>query len=169
MTDDFNPALYRPCVGLALFNRHGQVFMGERIPKKGEVLTHSWQMPQGGIDEGENPETAALRELAEEVGTNKARIVSQIDDWLYYDIPPAMALRLWKGKYKGQRQKWIALEFLGTDADIRLDAHSAPEFTGWKWVPIDEVVGMAVTFKREVYTRVVAEFAPFAEALRNKT
>jgi putative (di)nucleoside polyphosphate hydrolase len=119
-------------------------------------------MPQGGIDEGEDLEIAAFREMEEEIGTRKARILAIMDEWMYYDIPERTAKKLWNGKYKGQRQKWIALQFDGEDEDINLEAFEHPEFKRWKWVPMWELVDFAVPFKRRVYERVVKEFTRFA-------
>lgn len=152
--------LYRPCVGITLFNREGLVFVGERLDGPG-----AWQMPQGGIDEGEEIDIAAFREMEEEIGTRNARILGMIDEWIYYDIPPRTAQRLWNNRYRGQRQKWVALEFTGTDADIRLDAFTHPEFGQWKWVPLTTLLDYVVPFKRDVYSRVMQEFSPFARNL----
>ena len=149
--------LYRPGVGIVLFNKQGSVFVAERLDNPG-----AWQMPQGGIDEGEEPEIAVFREMEEEIGTRDARIVGMMDDWICYDIPERTALRLWNGKYKGQRQKWIALEFLGQDHDIDLEAFEHPEFSRWKWVPIVQLMDYVVPFKRGVYERVIAEFYQLA-------
>ncbi len=149
---------YRDGVGIVLFNSSGHVLVAERLDSLG-----GWQMPQGGIDAGEAPEVAVFREMEEEIGTRNARIISTIEEWLCYDLPPALAKKLWRGKYRGQRQKWVALEFLGQDDDIRLDAHTHPEFSRWKWVPLHELPAYAVPFKRDVYERVVKEFARYAE------
>jgi putative (di)nucleoside polyphosphate hydrolase len=121
-------------------------------------------MPQGGIDEGEEPETAVFREMEEEIGSRKAEILDMLDDWIYYDFPPHLSRKLWDGKYRGQRQKWIALRFLGDDSDIRLEAHTHPEFGRWKWVPIDNLLDYVVPFKRGVYERVIGEFSKYASA-----
>lgn len=153
-----DPALYRPCVGLMLFRAGGLVFVGQRTDASG-----AWQMPQGGVDEGETPAQAALRELHEEVGTDKAEIVAESRHWHYYDLPPALAARMWGGKFRGQRQRWFALRFLGVDADINV-ATAHPEFAAWKWAPVDELIDLIVPFKRDVYRAVVAEFAPVVRA-----
>lgn len=155
--------LYRPCVGIALFNRAGDVFIGERLDNPG-----AWQMPQGGIDAGEAPEIAVFREMEEEIGTTDARILGVLEDWLYYDVPAETAQRAWNSRYVGQRQKWIALEFLGADSDIRLDAFSHPEFGQWKWTDLDGIAAYAVPFKRHIYTRVSDAFLPYARLLRQK-
>src|SRR5579872_5697717 len=114
---------YRPCVGIMLFNQDGKVFVGKRI----DQTVEGWQMPQGGIDKGETPREAALRELHEEVGTDKAEILAETQDWLTYELPGDLHLQAWGGRYRGQQQKWFAMRFLGKDSDIRLDAHE-PEF-----------------------------------------
>jgi len=152
-------ALYRPGVGIALFNRHGHVFVGERLDNPG-----AWQMPQGGIDEGEDIEIAVFREMEEEIGTRNARIIDMIEDWIYYDIPEHTARKLWDNKFRGQRQKWIALEYLGDDNDIKLDAFSHPEFGRWQWVPIEQLLDYAVPFKRDVYLRVIECFSCHARS-----
>ena len=147
---------YRPCVGIFLLNNDGLVFAGRRINSRAEA----WQMPQGGIDAGESPLQACMREMREEIGTNTAELVSQHDDWLYYDIPLPLADRLWQGRYKGQKQKWMALRFTGDDSDINI-ATEEPEFCEWKWLSPHDLVDLAVPFKRDVYQNVLAAFAPY--------
>ena len=147
---------YRPCVGIFLLNNDGLVFAGRRIDSRAEA----WQMPQGGIDAGESPLQACMREMREEIGTNTAELLSQHDDWLYYDIPLPLADRLWQGRYKGQKQKWMALRFTGDDSDINI-ATEEPEFCEWKWLSPHDLVDLAVPFKRDVYQNVLAAFAPF--------
>lgn len=154
---------YRPGVGMIIFNKQGFVFVAERLDNPG-----AWQMPQGGIDEGEDPEIAVFREMEEEIGTRNARIMAMMDEWMYYDIPERTAQKLWGGKYKGQRQKWIALEFLGDDYEIDLEAFDHPEFKRWKWVPITELLDYVVPFKRKVYERVVKEFYDHALELARR-
>jgi putative (di)nucleoside polyphosphate hydrolase len=149
---------YRPCVGIALFNPAGLVFVGHRISSDED--TH-WQMPQGGIDRGESPQAAALRELGEEVGTARARIIGEVGEWLTYDLPRNLLGRSLRGSYRGQRQKWFAMRFEGRDTDIDLNTDH-PEFNDWKWVPLPQVVNFIIAFKRPVYERVVAEFARLA-------
>ncbi len=148
---------YRPCVGLTLFNRQGLVFVAQRIDTDGDA----WQMPQGGIDEGEAPRDAALRELEEEIGTASAEIVGESAGWYDYDLPPDLVGKMWGGRFRGQRQKWFALRFTGRDADIDL-ATKHPEFLSWKWTPIATLPDLAIWFKRPIYERVAAEFARFA-------
>jgi putative (di)nucleoside polyphosphate hydrolase len=147
---------YRPCVGIFLLNNDGLVFAGRRIDSRAEA----WQMPQGGIDAGESPLQACMREMREEIGTNTAELVSQHDEWLYYDIPLPLADRLWQGQYKGQKQKWMALRFTGDDSDINI-ATEEPEFCEWKWLSPQDLVDLAVRFKRDVYQNVLAAFAPY--------
>ncbi|MDD3444326.1 MAG: RNA pyrophosphohydrolase, partial [Zavarzinia sp.] len=120
-------------------------------------------MPQGGIDEGEEPQTAALRELGEEIGTEKAEIIAESTDWLTYDLPAELVPQVWKGRYRGQRQKWYAMRFLGTDADIDI-ATKHPEFAAWRWVEHQTLPDLIVPFKRSLYEAVVAEFAPLCRA-----
>ena len=145
---------YRPCVGIFLFNSDRKVFAVRRIDSRAEA----WQMPQGGIDTGESPFDACMREMREEIGTSAAEIVGQHDDWLYYDIPLPLADRLWQGQYKGQKQKWIALRFTGHDNDINI-ATDKPEFCEWKWLSPRDLVDLAVPFKRDVYQNVLTAFA----------
>ena len=147
---------YRPCVGIFLLNNDGLVFAGRRIESRAEA----WQMPQGGIDAGESPLQACMREMREEIGTNTAELISQHDDWLYYDIPLPLADRLWQSRYKGQKQKWMALRFTGDDSDINI-ATKEPEFCEWKWLSPHDLVELAVPFKRDVYQNVLAAFAPY--------
>ena len=147
---------YRPCVGIFLLNNDGLVFAGRRIDSRAEA----WQMPQGGIDAGESPLQACMREMREEIGTNTAELVSQHDDWLNYDRPLPLANRLWQGRYKGQKQKWMALRFTGDDSDINI-ATEEPEFCEWKWLSPHDLVDLAVPFKRDIYQNVLAAFAPY--------
>jgi len=149
-----NTLPYRPCVGMMLINRAGLVFVARRI----DTLVEAWQMPQGGIDEGEDPRIAALRELEEEIGTTKAEIMAESRDWLSYDLPEHLVPQLWGGKYRGQKQKWFALRFLGEDSDINIETKH-PEFSQWKWVTPAEVPELIVPFKRELYQAVVGEFS----------
>jgi putative (di)nucleoside polyphosphate hydrolase len=155
-----NPAdlPYRPCVGLMVLNRPGRVFVGKRI----DQTIESWQMPQGGIDLGEEPWTTALRELEEEIGTAKVELLREHPEWLSYDLPPHLIGVVWEGRYRGQKLKWFAVRFVGTDADINL-ATGHQEFSNWKWVDIDDLLGLIVPFKREVYAKVIAAFADLAK------
>lgn len=141
-----------------LFGPDGRVWVGRRIDTPGD----HWQMPQGGIDEGENPREAALRELREEIGTGAAEILAEHPDWLKYDLPPDISRRIWGGRYRGQTQRWFALRFTGRDEDIRLD-NDHPEFDAWRWEDIDRLPDLAVDFKRDIYQQVVTEFRHFAK------
>jgi len=149
------PGLYRPNVGLMLIGPERRVFVGHR-PRMPDDL--AWQMPQGGIDKGETPIEAACRELGEEVGTTKALLLRESREWWSYDVPSAVAPVYWKGKWRGQRQKWFALAFTGKDDDIDITAHG-DEFDDWKWAPAGELVELIVAFKRPVYEAIVKEFA----------
>jgi len=155
-----NPDLYRPNVGLALFSKAGHIFLGRRINGHGPF---QWQMPQGGIDKGELPAEAALRELEEEVGVpgKLVEILEETEDWIYYDFPPGLKKRL-GGPYLGQRQKWFALRFKGSDSDVRLDRHT-PEFDAWRWAQLEECPGLIVPFKRPSYEQVATRFAKWTE------
>ena len=124
--------------------------------------SYVWQMPQGGIDEGEDPRAAVLRELEEEIGTAHAEILAEHGDWLSYDLPADLAGSLFGGRFRGQRQRWFALRFLGADTDIRLDAHDTPEFVAWRWASLAEVPALCVPFKRATYEIVARDFARFA-------
>jgi putative (di)nucleoside polyphosphate hydrolase len=148
---------YRPCVGIMLFNKDGKVFVGKRI----DQTVEGWQMPQGGIDKGETPKQAAQRELQEEVGTGKAEIMGEMDDWVTYDLPEHLVGVAFHGKFKGQTQKWFAMRFTGEDADIDLTAHD-PEFSGYQWVALDKLVDIIVPFKRETYRAVIAALGKYA-------
>lgn len=152
---------YRDNVGAALFNAAGRVFVGRRRDRPPHAPA-AWQMPQGGIDPEETPETAVLRELEEETGTRQARIIGRHPDLHVYDLPPELRGRIWGGRYRGQRQRWFALRFLGEDAEIRLDRHSPPEFDAWRWAALDELPALAVPFKRPIYEILARDFAPYA-------
>lgn len=147
-------AHYRPGVGIMLLSRQGEVFVARRI----DVSRDAWQMPQGGINPGETPRRAALRELREEVGTDNVEIVAESKAWFYYDVPAAMAQKAWAGKWLGQRQKWFVMIFKGRDPDINL-ATEHPEFDAWRWVSVQELSTLAVSFKRQLYVDIMGEFA----------
>jgi putative (di)nucleoside polyphosphate hydrolase len=153
---------YRPCVGIMLINRAGLVWAGNRIEAVDTGSPLTWQMPQGGIDEGESPQAAAFRELREETGTDKARIIGEIEDWLTYDLPPHLLGRALKGKYRGQKQKWFAMRFLGEDGDIDIAADDHQEFSEWAWVPVSELVELIVPFKRGIYETIVEKLGLLA-------
>jgi putative (di)nucleoside polyphosphate hydrolase len=145
---------YRRGVGIALIDARGYVFVGRRIDAK---KTRAWQMPQGGIDKGETPRAAALREFHEETGTDKARIIAVSRSWLRYDLPADLQKKVWKGKYRGQEQKWYLMRFTGQDEDFDLETHT-PEFSRWKWIPFDDLPKVIVGFKRDIYKQVVTAF-----------
>ena len=149
---------YRPCAGFMLANADGKVFVGERI----DASAHGfWQMPQGGIDKGEDPAAAALRELAEEtgIGPDLVEVLAAASRPMVYDLPPELLGRVWKGKYRGQIQHWYLGRFLGSEADIDLAAHAPPEFQAYRWVEPAELPALIVPFKRAVYEALVEEFA----------
>jgi putative (di)nucleoside polyphosphate hydrolase len=152
---------YRPAVGIMLLNAANEVFVARRI----DMAEEAWQMPQGGIDKGEEPRAAAFRELKEEIGTDSAEVVGESRDWLRYDLPADLIGKVWGGRYRGQRQKWFAMRFTGRDSEIDL-ATEHPEFNGWKWAPADQLPGLIVPFKRQLYRDVLKEFAPLLAAAR---
>lgn len=163
----FEDLPYRPCVGLCVFNAAGKVFVGRRIGGPEHVdATHSWQLPQGGIDKGEAPFDAALRELYEETSIRSVTLLGEIGEWLSYDLPGRIVGEAWRGKYRGQTQKWFALRFTGADGEIDIarpgGGHHKPEFMDWRWENLDAVTGLVVPFKRDVYVEVVKGFRRFA-------
>ena len=160
MTPDPATLPYRPNVGAVMFDARGQVFVARRADMpNAEGAPGGWQLPQGGIDAGEDPRVAVLRELAEEIGTDRAEIIAEHPDWLSYDLPPELLGIALGGRYRGQRQRWFALRFLGTDTDIRLDADPHPEFDAWRWTDLAELPLLAPPFKREIYRILANSFA----------
>jgi putative (di)nucleoside polyphosphate hydrolase len=159
---------YRPCVGIALFNAAGRVWIGKRsdVDAEGEGKGHWWQMPQGGVDEGEPIYKAALRELYEETSVRSVERIGEIDGWLYYDLPPELIPASWGGRYRGQKQKWFALRFTGDDSEIDIERPGGgkhkPEFTDWRWEELERLPELIVPFKRDVYRQVAKAFADFA-------
>lgn len=163
----FEDLPFRPCVGVMVLNRDGLAFIGRRIDGPEHIdLSHAWQMPQGGIDPGEEPWPAALRELREETNIRSVERIAEIAEWLRYDIPRAIVGQAWKGKYRGQTQKWFAVRFTGADSEIDVQhpggAHQA-EFSAWRWEPMQNIPALVVPFKRAVYDRVVREFRHLAQ------
>ena len=168
MTRDFSKLPYRPCVGIVLLNSENLVWIGKRIQQKNDEEAKGvgmwWQMPQGGIDKGEDIHAAAVRELAEETGVTSAELVGEISKWYFYDLPEHLIGVSWKGRYRGQKQKWVVFRFTGNDREIDISGigHKA-EFEDWEWAPITEVVERIVPFKRPVYERLAKEMAKFAQ------
>ena len=151
---------YRHCAGIMLINADGLVFAGQRM----DTSKSAWQMPQGGIDAGEDPRQAAFREMKEEIGTDLAEIIQESTGWLDYDVPENIANRLWKGRYRGQTQKWFLMRFTGTDSDVDIKTEH-PEFRTWKWIVPETLPDVIVPFKRDLYQRVLAEFLPHISAV----
>jgi putative (di)nucleoside polyphosphate hydrolase len=147
---------YRKCVGIMLLNKNKNVFVGQRIDNKSDA----WQMPQGGVEEGEDLKEAALRELKEEIGTNNVEIISQAKNWFEYDIPDFLIPKFWGGKFRGQTQMWFVAKFLGNDSEINLNTHT-PEFLNWQWVEPKNLPNLIVTFKRDLYLKLLEEFKGF--------
>ncbi len=160
-----NPSLYRPNVGLAIFSRKGNVLLGRRMNSRKDDSRYAWQMPQGGIDRGESPLDAALRELQEETGLHPTHVevLEELEPWLYYDFPEELKARL-PGPFFGQRQKWFALRFIGSDTDVRLDTHK-PGFGAWKWAQLNDSPELVIPFKQPVYRHVVGAFEPWTKAV----
>jgi len=155
---------YRACAGIMLINGDGLVWIGRRIPKwDGDQSAHVWQMPQGGIDEGEDARSGAIRELEEETGVVNAEVLGESRDWLHYDLPAELIGVALKGRYRGQKQKWFAMRFLGQDSEIDISARNGhkAEFAEWRWERADNLPGLIVPMKRSVYEAVIEEFSGF--------
>ena len=157
---------YRPCVGVMVLNTEGRVFVGRRADREREPEGKGtwWQMPQGGLDPGEDPEEAARRELAEETGIRSVRMLGRTRDWLTYDLPAELIGVAWHGRYRGQKQMWYAARFEGEESEIDLGPHEGhdQEFDAWRWAPMQELPALIVPFKRKVYLAVIEEFAALA-------
>jgi putative (di)nucleoside polyphosphate hydrolase len=154
---------YRPSVGLMILNDKFEVFVGRRVDTKGDA----WQMPQGGIDDGESPKEAALREMKEEIGTNDAEVIAETKQWYKYELPTHLIKKLWNGRYRGQRQKWFLVKYLGKDEDINI-RYADVEFADWKWVNIEELTQIIVPFKKKLYISVIEEFRDVFLSLKEK-
>ena len=148
---------YRPCAGIVLINSEGLIWSGRRLDTETRA-PKAWQMPQGGIDKGEDPQAAAFREMEEEIGTARASLIKAAQDWLNYDLPSDLLGRAWKGKYRGQKMMWFALRFEGSDEDVNIETDD-PEFSEWKWMTSEELLACTVDFKKEVYLQVFEEFS----------
>lgn len=162
MTDPYTHLGYRPCVGIMVLNKNSLVWVGQRPDNPGDAEGRGvwWQMPQGGIDEGEDPHVAAIRELKEETGIYSVELLAETKGWLTYDLPPDLLGKAWGGKYRGQKQKWFAVRFNGNDSEVNItpDNPNHIEFVRWRWSPPGELLECIVPFKRGVYAEVLQEF-----------
>jgi putative (di)nucleoside polyphosphate hydrolase len=149
---------YRPCAGIMLLNQQGQVFVAKRI----DTDVEAWQMPQGGIDVGEDAKGAAVRELEEETGIKNATIIAEFEDWLTYDLPDDLYGKVWKGRYGGQTMKWYVMRFHGNDSDVNIETEHA-EFSTWKWANMADLPSLIVPFKKDIYKTLADKFAYLAE------
>jgi len=157
VTEEYYLSLpYRPGVGVMMINNENKILVGRRIDTKEDA----WQMPQGGIDDGESPYQAALRELKEEIGTCNVELISCTRNWFYYDIPEYLVDKLWNGKYRGQKQKWFLVRFLGQDEEIDVNTE-VPEFMSWRWASVEELPEIIVPFKRRLYSEIIEEFEEY--------
>ena len=160
---------FRKGVGAIIFNPAGLVWAGCRIPRVGQDITDYWQMPQGGIDKRETPEEAVLREVKEETGTDKVEIFDRTAGWINYDLPNNLIGVAWKGKYRGQTQRWFALRFTGNDEDFNLNTHRNPEFSEWRWIDLAGLPELIVPFKRDLYMKLAVEFRDWPKKIRGQS
>jgi putative (di)nucleoside polyphosphate hydrolase len=167
-SNSLDNAYYRPCVGAMLFNNKGQVWLGKRIADPNKSHSYAWQMPQGGIDLGEDPADAVMRELMEETGTDRVQIYRRSVHWFSYDLPKNLLRNDKNFNFKGQTQKWFALRFNGTDSDFNLNTYERPEFSEWCWANLNDVTDLIVPFKRDVYMNVVNEFKDIPLKISNE-
>jgi putative (di)nucleoside polyphosphate hydrolase len=158
---------YRLGVGMMLVNYSGKVLVGQRADMSKTGYTEAWQMPQGGIDFGEDPYAAALRELKEEIGTSHVSLIAETEEWLSYDFPESLAKTLWGGRFVGQKQKWFLFRYEGYESDINLNTHH-PEFINFKWVDVQELPALIVDFKKDLYHRIVRYFAPILHSIKDE-
>lgn len=161
MITDSRP--FRLCVGIALLNDEGKVFVGARNDISGD----HWQMPQGGIEEGEEAREAAFREMEEEIGTRNAILVAELPNWIYYRLPSDLSRMAWEGRYQGQKQRWFAFRFLGKEAEIRIETDH-PEFKAWKWAELEDLPNETIEFKRTAYEEVRDGFRDVVKCLKRK-
>lgn len=158
--EDYSDLPFRPGVGMMILNKEKKIFVGRRLDSK----ANGWQMPQGGIDLGETPSHAAMREMHEEIGSSSGKIIAESKRWYSYRVPKFLVPRLWNGKYCGQKQKWFLIQFLGNDSEINLNT-DLPEFEQWKWVDVKELPKIVIPFKRKLYYKVMNEFRDIIESL----
>ena len=166
LNDGSNNLLYRRGVGAVLLNGEGLVWVGRRIDRRNQDRKEYWQLPQGGIDYGEEPLTAVLREIDEETGVDNVEVIGEVKEWLKYELPPDLKDKVWGGRYRGQSQKWFALQFKGSNSDFNLCKYLKPEFDAWRWVELTTLPNLIVPFKKKTYERVTQEFLELAMKLR---